>query len=333
MLTVSRLRALIAMTALSGSGGLLAGCAARSSPPPSTTGELARAVETADRTVEPAPEPAPSTAELVGPDDPDIQAALSAWKASGQAPIIRTDEFVQYPYGLTEAVVPCQPLRVCDIELEVGEEILNVSLGDTGRWLVSPAFSGNRETLTPHVLVKPTDSGIATNAVITTTRRTYYLGLVSTGKTDGTTPVRRVKFYYPQDLVQQATGAFRAKAAQRRQERETTIARFPRLAVDTLDFGYQVEGDATPWKPDRVFDDGTHVYIQMPEAMRVTEAPALRLIRARCRSHGPRMPEASGPPPERPPGSRLDRASSTCHGPRPHAPVDTRRCPPRQDPG
>src|SRR6516165_12582491 len=112
MLTVSRLRALIAMTALSGSGGLLAGCAARSSPPPSTTGELARAVETAE------PAPAPSTAELVGPDDPDIQAALSAWKASGQAPIIRTDEFVQYPYGLTEAVVPCQPLRVCDIELE-----------------------------------------------------------------------------------------------------------------------------------------------------------------------------------------------------------------------
>jgi hypothetical protein len=35
---------------------------------------------------------------------------------------------------------------------------------------------------TPHVLVKPTDYVIATNAVITTTLRTYYLALVSTGK-------------------------------------------------------------------------------------------------------------------------------------------------------
>ena len=32
----------------------------------------------------------------------------------------------------------------------------------------------------------------------------------------------------------------------------------------------------SPGNPYRwVFDDGTHVYIQMPEAMRVTEAPAL----------------------------------------------------------
>src|SRR5439155_25065715 len=118
---------------------------------------------------DPAAEPVPPTGQLIGPDAPDIQAAMTAWKANGQAPIVRKDEFVQYTYGLTEAVVTCQPLRVCDIELEAGEEILNVSLGDSSRWLVSPAFSGDAEGLTPHVLVKPTELGIATNAVITTT--------------------------------------------------------------------------------------------------------------------------------------------------------------------
>jgi len=210
--------------------------------------------------------------ELIGPDDPDIQAAMKAWKADGQAPIIRKDEFIQYPYGLTEAVVTCQPLRVCDIELEAGEEILNVSLGDSSRWLASPAFSGDGEGLTPHVLVKPTELGIATNAVITTTRRTYYLALVS--RTDAT-HVRRVKFYYPQDLVQQANGVFRAKAAQRRQDQQSIVARLPRLAPEALNFNYRIDGDDVPWKPVRVFDDGTHVYIQMPQAMRVTEAPAL----------------------------------------------------------
>src|SRR4249920_3274289 len=122
MATPSRLRTFVALTVLGSSGGLLAACAATTAPP-APAGELMRATEVTDAAGERAPEAPPSTAELVGSDDPDIQAALAAWKAGGQAAIIRKDEFVQYPYGLTEAVVVCQPLRVCDIELETGEEI------------------------------------------------------------------------------------------------------------------------------------------------------------------------------------------------------------------
>src|SRR5262245_58330742 len=119
--------------------------------------ELKKAERVVDPDVEAAPDPAPKSAELVGPDDPAVQAGLKAWKDTAPPPIIRKDEFIQYPYGLTEAVVICQPLRVCDIELETGEEVTNVSLGDSTRWLASPAFSGDRDTLTPHVLVKPTE--------------------------------------------------------------------------------------------------------------------------------------------------------------------------------
>ena len=267
----SPLQLVVGLVALGAWSVTLAGCASLNQTD-AIPEDLARAVPVVEPAGDIAPEPAPATGELIGPDDADIQAAMKAWKANGQAPIIRKDEFVQYPYGLTEAVVTCQPLRVCDIELEAGEEILNVSLGDSNRWLASPAFSGDGEGLTPHVLVKPTELGIATNAVITTTRRTYYLGLVS--RTDAA-HVRRVKFYYPQDLVQQANGIFRANAMQRQQDQRTTIARLPRFAPEALNFSYQIEGDGVPWKPVRVFDDGTHVYIQMPQAMRVTEAPAL----------------------------------------------------------
>src|SRR5438094_2126561 len=268
----SRLHLAVSLVALGGGAVALPGCAAlnRTEAIPE---DLARAVPVVDTVTDTAPEPAPTTGELVGLDDPDIQAAMKAWNANGQAPIIRKDEFVQYPYGLTEAIVTCQPLRVCDIELEAGEEILNVSLGDSNRWLASPAFSGDRETLTPHVLIKPTEFGIATNAVITTTRRTYYVALVSPAKPG--THARRVKFYYPQDLLDQANGVFRAKATQRQRDDQTTVARMSRVAVDSLYFDYQIEAKDVPWKPVRVFDDGTHVYIQMPEAMRVTEAPAL----------------------------------------------------------
>ena len=267
----SPLQLVVGLVALGAWSVTLAGCASLNQTD-AIPEDLARAVPVVEPAGDIAPEPAPATGELIGPDDPDIQAAMKAWKANGEAPIIRKDEFVQYPYGLTEAVVTCQPLRVCDIELEAGEEILNVSLGDSNRWLASPAFSGDGEGLTPHVLVKPTELGIATNAVITTTRRTYYLGLVS--RTDAA-HVRRVKFYYPQDLVQQANGIFRANAMQRQQDQRTTIARLPRFAPEALNFNYQIEGDDVPWKPVRAFDDGTHVYIQMPQAMRVTEAPAL----------------------------------------------------------
>jgi len=266
-----RLHALAALGALAICLLLQTGCAS------AHRGPLSEDLKTAERIAEAAgdkePERAPASGELINRDDPDIQAALKAWKETGQAPIIRKDEFIQYPYGLSEAVVSCQPLRVCDIELEAGEEVMNVSLGDGTRWLASPAFSGDRDTMTPHVLVKPTEFGIATNAVITTSRRTYYLALVSPAKPAA--HARRVKFYYPQDLVQQANGVVRAKAADRKRDQETTVARLSRVAVDALNFNYQVDGPSVPWKPVRVFDDGTHVYIQMPEAMRVTEAPAL----------------------------------------------------------
>src|SRR6266542_2667654 len=193
------------------------------------------------RCVSCAPPSPPAGGELGPPDDPQGQAAMRAWTSGQPAPIIRTTEFVQYPYGLTEAAVTCEPLRVCDVELDAGEEIQNVSIGDSSRWLVHPAFSGGRETLTPHVMVKPTEYAIATNAIITTNRRTYYLGLVSKGKSDPGY-VRRVKFYYPQDLVEQANGTFRAKGALGRRDADPAVAQGPRLAPERLASRYYFVG-------------------------------------------------------------------------------------------
>src|SRR5207244_5868593 len=118
--------------------------AAQATQPTPLDEELVRATPLPEKSE---PQPATATAELVPPDDPEVQAAMRAWKSGQSAPIIRTSEFIQYPYGLTEVIVTCEPLRVCDVELDVGEEIQNVSIGDSSRWLVHPAFSGARETL------------------------------------------------------------------------------------------------------------------------------------------------------------------------------------------
>src|SRR3989441_11594549 len=140
----SRLHLTLSLVALGGWSVTLAGCAALNRTE-ATPEDLARAVPVVEPVSDTAPEPVPTTGELIGPDDPDIQAAMKAWKANGQAPIIRKDEFVQYPYGLIEAVVTCQPLRVCDIELEGGGEVLNVSPGDSKRRLPHPALQGRCE--------------------------------------------------------------------------------------------------------------------------------------------------------------------------------------------
>ena len=269
-----------ARAALGAALALLAGCATQPAPTAPLDEDLVRATAVPEKTEL---QPLPAAGELVHPNDPQVQAAMRAWKSGQSAPIIRTTEFIQYPYGLTEVIVTCEPLRVCDVELDVGEEIQNVSIGDSSRWLVHPAFSGARETLTPHVMIKPTEYGIVTNAIITTNRRTYYLGLVSKVKGDPGY-VRRVKFYYPLDLVEQTNGTFRAKAALSRRAPDPTVARGPRLAPDRLAFGYEiVGGQGLPWRPLRVFDDGQHVYIQMPAALQASEAPAL-LVQSRGES-------------------------------------------------
>jgi len=91
--------------------------------------------------------------------------------------------------------------------------------------------------------------------------------------------VRRVKFYYPLDLIEQANGTFRAKASLARREPDTTVARG--LAPERLSFGYEiVGGQGLAWRPVRVFDDGQHVYIQMPATLQASEAPAL-LVQSR----------------------------------------------------
>ncbi len=69
--------------------------------------------------------------------------------------------------------------------------------------------------------------------------------------------------------------ALRTKAAQHERDQQTTVAGLSRVAVDSLNFDYAIDAESVPWKPIRVFDDDTHVYIQMPQTMRVTDAPAL----------------------------------------------------------
>lgn len=255
-------------------GGIVvfAGCATTPELGPEDFAEANRVTEEI-AVVEPAAPPADKSS-LLGEDDPELAEAVRQFQQTGKAPVVRKPGFVVFPYGERQPILYCKPLRVCDIQLEAGEGVLNIALGDSERWIASKMESGPEDARQAHVVVKPTEFDLSTNLVITTDRRVYHLGLISSQEETGGY-FRSVRFYYPQDTVQRWTDAAAAAREGARKERERDVARLPLVSPEGLNFGYRIEGDRVPWRPVQAFDDGTRVFIQMPGAMSATEAPAL----------------------------------------------------------
>ncbi|WP_133489925.1 P-type conjugative transfer protein TrbG [Alcanivorax sp. 24] len=158
--------------------------------------------------------------------------------------------------------------RVTVIALQPGEELVTVAAGDTVRWVVGDTSSGTGDDRRVNVLVKPIRSGLQTNLVITTSRRTYLIELSSTDKAW----MASVSWDYPRDQM---------LALQRRnQAAEAATPIDTGLALENLRFRYAISGSQPPWKPLRAFDDGRKVYIQFPVGIAQGELPPLFVIGA-----------------------------------------------------
>ena len=160
------------------------------------------------------------------------------------------------------------PGRVTVISLQPGEELVTVAAGDTVRWIVGDTSSGTGDTLRVSVLVKPIRSGLKTNLVITTSRRTYLIELTSTERAW----MASVSWEYPKD---------RMLALQRQaQAAQATTPVDTGLSLEKIRFRYAISGSTPPWKPLRAFDDGEKVYIQFPPGIAQGELPPLFVIGA-----------------------------------------------------
>ena len=161
------------------------------------------------------------------------------------------------------------PGRVTVISLQAGEELVTVAAGDTVRWVVGDTSSGSGDALRVNVLVKPVRTGLKTNLVITTNRRTYLIELTSTEKAW----MASVSWEYPRD---------RMLALQRQAQAAQTAAPVDAgLSLERIRFRYAISGSTPPWKPLRAFDDGEKVYIQFPAGIAQGELPPLFVIGAR----------------------------------------------------
>ncbi len=164
--------------------------------------------------------------------------------------------------------VYASPGRVTVIALQPGEQLVTVAAGDTVRWIVGDTSSGSGAHLRVSVLVKPTRTGLKTNLVLTTSRRTYLIELTSTEKAW----MASVSWDYPKD---------RMLALQRQAQAATAAAPVDAgLSLENIRFRYAISGSNPSWKPVRAFDDGEKVYIQFPGGIAQGELPPLFVIGA-----------------------------------------------------
>ncbi|MGH8432062.1 MAG: P-type conjugative transfer protein TrbG [Solimonas sp.] len=263
----------------------LAGCATQGKPPPSISLDepvQAQRLPEAPKPVEvvTVPEPLALPSQLKPlPKDEEIKPApeptdekVQVSRANAEARVAPTREgyinaIQVWPFtdGALYQVYAAVG-RVTVVSLQPGEELVTVAAGDTVRWIVGDTSSGSGDALRVNVMVKPIRSGLKTNLVITTSRRTYLLELTSTEKTW----MASVSWEYPKDKM---------LALQRQAQAASAAAPVESgLSLEKIRFRYSIGGSNPPWKPLRAFDDGEKVYIQFPPGIAQGELPPLFVI-------------------------------------------------------
>ncbi|MBU0831958.1 MAG: P-type conjugative transfer protein TrbG [Alphaproteobacteria bacterium] len=186
----------------------------------------------------------------------------SAWQGGRGGVTHGPDGKVLFVFGDGQASIICAPLQVCDIELQAQETVKDVLVGDSVRWSVEAASSGEGAQQTIHLIVRPTEANLATSMIVTTSMRTYHIRL----RSHESRYMARIGFSYPQTASSQIA-IVNARLG----------ARGDAASPGRLDFAYRIEGQAK-WRPKRVYFDGQKTYIQFPAGIANGEMPVLFLM-------------------------------------------------------
>lgn len=208
----------------------------------------------------PAPQPvAPPPRQRRGRAPAPLQVLAEANTAARQRPTADAFNqarhvFAYQPGALYELYT--NPNYVSTILLEPGETLSDIAAGDTTRWMVTETTGEAENEPRTIVLVKPQATGLRTNIVLITDRRTYLI-----------------------EAVAQAGSAYAAQVAWSYPQNASASASVP--SIDRLNFAYRVRtvrGREPVWTPARVFDDGRKTWIEFPPGVAAADMPPLFVI-------------------------------------------------------
>ena len=148
------------------------------------------------------------------------------------------------------------PNFISTILLEEGETLEDVAAGDTSRWQVSETTTEGANGARTILLVKPNATGLRTNIVLVTDRRTYLVEAVShTGEAYSA----QIAWCYPESVSDRA----------------------PLTSAGAFNFEYRIRttrGARPSWAPMRVFDDGRCTWIEFDADTESVDLPPLFVI-------------------------------------------------------
>jgi type IV secretion system protein TrbG len=235
----------IVLMALSLMNVLFTGCASQPLPPPTpTVAQLA-----------PEPESTPTAhvtgAMILAQQPPEVQQAIKhgrPWPAFKWP----RERLVPYAAHATPLTIDVAPYQDVDLSLEPGEQIDGFALGDDERFIASPLMAQ-----APHAILKCKIPGIETSGAIYTSTRIYRVHLRCRNKTS----LDSISYYYPETVLAQMHAADTAPLPT--SQEQDPIA--PTVDPSRLNYAYQIDGPANiPWRPTMAFDDGTRVWVQLP---------------------------------------------------------------------
>jgi type IV secretion system protein TrbG len=187
-------------------------------------------------------------------------------------PVEGKDGRLRYTYGAGLPVIVTAPLHLTAIELQPGEIVKADQRADQQRWDVFPIMSGDQTM----IIVRPLASGLDSNMLLVTDRRTYYLRLVSK-------PVdymARVAFDYPESASADKWQEYEAKVADLKETHPPEISKSVEVVWTA---GYQVHGKKSwfgreqhpNFWPTSVKDRDSSVHIELPDSIQRNRIPTL----------------------------------------------------------
>jgi type IV secretion system protein VirB9 len=214
---------------------------------------------------------------VYSPIEMDLPAPASGAEAvkqstsnSIQVPLKYINGKMYYPWDESFTYeIHCQPYRTTDVQLEPGEQVLEMPfLSEEKVWEVGAGVSRSNGQDVQHFFLKPSYANLTTSMIIITDRRVYHL-IIKSFKENW---MVMVQWEYP------GTMPYTIKTEAMNRHIAEISGDSLLVNPEFLSFDYKMSYSLFKkpvWLPKRIYDDGRKTYLELDEKMLHMESPVI----------------------------------------------------------